>query len=105
MSVLTEVDVESRRDLLALERAEILKHLGSPLCLNHNRPIITREEKKESDADYGKKRRAENMEDERQRVAEWRTRNPEKYAEQVRRYNQRKRQRLAKDQKNVVESV
>jgi hypothetical protein len=45
------------------------------------------------------------MEDERQRVAEWRTRNPEKYAEQVRRYNQRKRQRLAKDQKNVVESV
>jgi hypothetical protein len=107
MSVLTEVNVESRRDLLALERAEILNHLGSPLCLNHNRPIITREEKKESDADYGKKRRAENMEDERQRVAEWRKRNPEKRAEQARRSNekQREKRRLAKDQKNVAESV
>jgi len=101
MSVLTEVDVETRRDLLALERAEILRHIGSPLCLNHNRPIITCEEKKAGDAVYGKKRRAENKDAERQRVVEWRKRNPEKYTEQIRRSVER--QRLAREQKNVVE--
>jgi hypothetical protein len=102
VSVLTEVDIETRRDLLALERAEILRHLGSPLCLNHNRPIITREEKKVEDARYGKKRRAENKDDERRRVAEWRKKNPERYAEQIRRRNERKRS-LARQQKNLAE--
>jgi hypothetical protein len=97
------VDVERRQDLLTLERAEILRHLGSPLCLNHNRPIISREEKKEMDLVQGKKRRAENKDRERQRVAEWRKRNPEKYAEQVRRYNERKRQRLAREQNTFAE--
>lgn len=101
MSILTEVDVESRRDLLALERAEILRHLGSPLCLNRNRPIISHDEKKESDAVYGKKRRAENKDTERQRVAEWRKRNPEKYAEQCRRSNER--QRLAREQNTFAD--
>ena len=101
MVVLSEVEVDSRRDLLALERAEILRHLGCPLCLNHNRPIITREEKKAGDAVYGKKRRAENKDAERQRVVEWRKRNPEKYAEQIRRSVER--QRLAHEQKNVAE--
>ena len=102
MSILTEVEIESRRDLLAIERAEILRHLGSPLCLNHNRPVITREEKKESDADYGKKRRAENKDDERQRVAEWRRNNPEKRAEQVRRSLEHQRQKRLQ-MKNVAE--
>lgn len=105
MSVLTEVEVETRRDLLALERAEILRHLGSPLCLNHNRPIISRDEKKESDAEYGKKRRAENKDAERQRVIEWRLRNPEKYAEQIRRSveQQREKRRLAREQNNLAQ--
>lgn len=102
MSILIEVDVESRRDLLAIERAEILRHLGSSLCLNHNRPIITREEKKESDADYGKKRRTENKDDERQRVTEWRRNNPEKRAEQVRRSLEQQRQKRLQ-MKNVAE--
>ncbi len=91
LSVLSDVEVETRRDLLALERAEILRHIGSPLCLNHNRPIITHEEKKESDAVYGKKRRAELKDEERRRVTEWRKRNPEKRAEQARRSNVRQR--------------
>jgi hypothetical protein len=103
MSVLREIEVETRRELLELEKAEILLHLGSPLCLNHNRPVITREEKKESDADYGKKRRAENKDDERQRIAEWRRNNPEKRAEQNRRSVEQQRQkRLAREQKNVA---
>lgn len=103
LSVLTEVEVETRRDLLALERTEILRHLGSPLCLNHNRPIISREEKKEMDAVQGKKRRAENKDRERQRLIEWRKRNPEKRAEQARRSNERQRQRrLAREQKNLA---
>lgn len=101
MIVLREVEADSRHGLFQIEKAEILRHLGSSLCLNHNRPIITREEKKEHAVVYGKKRRAENKDAERQRVAEWRKRNPEKYAEQVRRSVER--QRLAREQKNVAE--
>lgn len=102
MSILREVEVDSRRALLELEKAEILLHLGTPLCLNHNRPVITAAEKKESHAVYGKKRRAETMDAERRRVAEWRRNNPEKRVEQVRRSlaQQREKRRLAK---NVAE--
>ena len=101
MTILREVEAESRHALLEVERTEILTHLGAPLCLNHNRPVITREEKKDHDAVYGKKRRAENKDDERRRVAEWRKRNPEKYAEQVRRSVER--QRLAAAQNTFAQ--
>ena len=102
MSVLSEVDVETRRDLLALERAEIQTHIGSPLCLNHNRPLITPDEKKERDVAYGKVRRSHKSQDERQRVADWRQKNPEKRAEQVRRSLEQQRQKRL-HQKNVAE--
>jgi hypothetical protein len=85
MTVIFDVEVESRRGLLELEKAEILKHIDNPLCLNHNRPVISREEKRQSDVEYGKRRREVNKERERNRVAEWRKNNPKKYAEQVRR--------------------
>ena len=98
MRILREVEVESRRALLEVERAEILTHLGTPLCLNHNRPVITRDEKKESDAIYGKTRRSETKEHDRIRVAEWRTRNPEKRTEQNRRSVEQQRvKRLTED--------
>jgi hypothetical protein len=102
MYVVSEVDVDSRRALLELERAEILAHLGSPLCLNHNRPIITPAEKKDHDAVYGKLRRATTAQADRERVAEWRRNNPEKRAEQVRRSLDQQRQKRAQ-MKNVAE--
>lgn len=85
MTQLYEVEFETRRDLLGAERTEIDKYLGDPLCLNHNRPIITVEEKRQLDAELGRQRRNSNKEAERERVAEWRRKNPELRAEQVRR--------------------
>lgn len=82
---LYEVDFETRRDLLRIERDEIDKYLHDSLCLNHNRPIITPEEKKQMDAEQGKLYREKNREAGRNRVAEWRRNNPELRAEQVRR--------------------
>lgn len=92
---LYEVEFETRRDLLEFEREEIDKYLGNPLCLNHNRPLITPEEKKQKDVEYGKQRRLHNKEAERERVAEWRRNNPEKYAQQVARSVERQRQKRA----------
>ncbi len=100
--ILYEVEFDTRGQLLQREKDEIMKHLTSELCLNHNRPCITREEKKQHDAEYGKKRRTEQKEKERQRVIEWRQRNPEKYAEQCRRANEKRR--LAREAKNNVEN-
>jgi hypothetical protein len=101
MVVLHEVEVESRRTLMELERAEILLHIGTPLCLNHNRPVITDVERKEHDVLYGKHHRLVNKDQERRRVNEWRKQNPDKRAEQLRRSveQQREKRRRAK---NVV---
>lgn len=100
--IVVEIDFDSRSHLLQHEKNEITKHLTDANCLNHNRPIRTTEEKKQHDAEYGKKRRAEQKERERNRVSEWRLNNPEKYAEQCRRAN--KKRRLAREAKNNVEN-
>jgi hypothetical protein len=99
---LYEVEFDTREQLLQIEKDEIIKHLTNELCLNHNRPCITREEKKQHDAEYGKKRRTEQKERERDRVSEWRRKNPEKYAEQCRRAYEKRR--LAREAKNNVEN-
>ena len=96
-----EVDFETRKQLLQIEKEEIVKHLNNELCLNRNRPCISREEKKEHDAEYGKKRRAEQKEKERQRVAEWRMDNPEKYAAQLQRSVERQRAKRIEAKNNV----
>ena len=93
MTTITEVEIDSRRELLELEKAEILTHIGHPLCLNHNRPVITRDEKKALDVEYGKKRRANNKDEQRNRVAEWRKNNPEKWREQKRRSVEQQRKK------------
>lgn len=80
-----------KHELFQHENIEILKHLSSENCLNHNRPVRTADEKKEWDKNYGKKRRAEQKDRERQRVAEWRAKNPEKYTAQVRRSVEKQR--------------
>ena len=90
MSTLFELEVETRNEMLASEKAEILKHIGSELCLNHNKPMITRDEKKASDVEYGRQRRKLNPEGERTRVSEWRLKNPDKYKEQTKRYRQKR---------------
>lgn len=93
ISLICETHVENRKQLLELEKTEILKHIESDLCLNHNRPLITREEKKQSDKEYGKVRRRDNREAELQRVRQWRLDNPEKRKEQVRRSNERAKEK------------
>ncbi len=93
MVLLTEVEVETRRALLDLEKREILLHIGAPLCLNHNRPTITPEEKKMHDANYGKNRRSTHGDRERERVRKWREENPEKYEAQKKRSLQRQREK------------
>ena len=85
MIAIRDIEFETRTELLTIEREEIDKYLGISLCLNHNRPVITTDEKREMDREYGKIRRSENKEAERSRVAEWRKNNPEKYAEQKKR--------------------
>lgn len=93
ITTIAEVSCETRGELLSVERNEIDKYLGDPLCLNHNRPVITKEEKKRHDKEYGKIRRSQNKERERERVAEWRRNNPDKYAQQVARSVEQQRQK------------
>jgi hypothetical protein len=95
MTQLHELTVEGKTQLLELEKTEILKHLGNELCLNHNRPIRTTDEKKQQNIDYGKLRRATKSSEERARVRQWRIDNPEKRKEQVRRANERAKERRA----------
>lgn len=99
---LYEIEFETRGQLLQAEKDEIIKHLSNESCLNCNRPLITPEEKKQCDAEYGKQRRTDHKERERQRVIEWRKKNPEKYAEQCRRAYEKRRQ--AREAKNNVEN-
>jgi hypothetical protein len=90
ISLIEELVFENRRQLLERETQEINKYLSNELCLNHNRPLITREQKKQMDVEYGKKRRHHNKEEECKRLQEWRKLNPEKYKAQYDRYNKKK---------------
>jgi hypothetical protein len=91
MTMILEAHVKTKGELLGLEKTEILKYIGTDLCLNHNRPIITPDEKKQADKEYGKVRRQEKKDEEIRRVKQWRIANPEKYAEQCRRYREKAR--------------
>ena len=95
MTLIREVDFETRADLLSLEREEIDKHINHVLCLNCNRPVITPEEKKGKDREIAKHRREQHPDRERSRVAEWRLKNPEKHAAQVARSVDQQRRKRA----------
>lgn len=103
MTLIYELHVENRTQLLELEKAEIMKHLDDELCLNHNRPIRTAEEKRQQDILYGKVRRSQMVAEERARVKQWRLDNPEKRKEQVRRSNERARQKMNAKKNNLTE--
>ena len=93
MNLIEEVTFEARRDLLEIEKIEILKYLGQDICLNRNRPTQTREEKLLMDKDQGKIRRQLNKEKDRLNLKEWRKNNPEKWREQTKRFNEKKKQK------------
>jgi len=90
ISVIEELEITSRKDLFARECEVIKNYIGIPDCLNKSRPVITKEDKKESDKLYGKIRRKQNMEKERNRVKEWRKNNPDKWKAQYDRANKKK---------------
>lgn len=92
MSLIKEVNFETRRDLLEMEKIEILKYIGEDLCLNRNRPIITTREKEDLDKEYAKIWRENNKEKDRLKLKEWRKNNPEKWKEQTKRYNKKKKE-------------
>lgn len=100
MTLIKEVTFETRRDLLEVEKVEILKYLGHELCLNHNRPIQTLDEKVQQTREYGKLRRLENKEKDKLKLKEWRKNNPEKWKEQTKRYNEKKKQKRLEDKKD-----
>jgi hypothetical protein len=94
--VLQEFEINSRKDLLLKETEIIKEFIEHGNCLNKNIPIITREEKKKKDAEYGRKRRSNNPEDERNRLKEWRKNNPEKWKAQTKRYNENKKKQACR---------
>ena len=75
---------------MQFEKDEILQVKDDINCLNSNIPILTLEEKKKRDSEYGKKRRQENPEKENDRVQKWRRDNPDKRREQILREKQKK---------------
>lgn len=95
MTLLHELPIENKTQLLEIEKTEIIKHLGNELCLNHNRPIRTKDEKKQQDIEYGKYRREKYADREYSRVKQWRLDNPEKWKEQSRRYRDRAKEKMA----------
>lgn len=74
-----EINVLSRKELLIKECEFIKIYINDENCLNKNLPVITSEEKKLRDAEYGRRRRLENPERERLRVKKWRSENPDKW--------------------------
>jgi GIY-YIG catalytic domain len=89
--LLAEFEDISDSELRALETSEIENVIKNSNCLNKAVPIQTIEYKKQADKEYGKVRRQEKKEEERERVKQWRIANPEKYAEQCRRYREKAR--------------
>lgn len=91
MILIKEVEVKDRRELLQIEKEYINQFINYENCLNITRPLITKEEKKISDAKYGKKIREQFKERERERLQRWRKENPEKRKLQYQRANAKKK--------------
>jgi hypothetical protein len=81
--LIREIEVLERKQLLLIEKEELLNVINDINCLNTCLPITTLEEKKKRDSEYSKKRREDNPERERERLQKWRTENPDKRKEQV----------------------
>jgi len=90
ISLVCEYDNITKEELLQHEKHEI-ERTRSELCLNKNRPMITPEDKKATDKEYGRIRRQQMKEHERERVRLWRLNNPDKRKEQTQRYRDKKK--------------
>jgi Uri superfamily endonuclease len=89
-----ETEVSTRRELLTKECEFIKTCIKDENCLNKNLPIITPEEKKLKDAEYGRSRRLENPERERLRVKKWRSENPDTWKLQYTSYRRNQREQV-----------
>jgi len=76
-----------------MEKAEISGVLTDPRCLNKAMPLRTPEDKKERDKEYSKVYHQEHRDHNREKTRQWRLDNPEKFAEQRRRANERAREK------------
>lgn len=82
IELIRECDYETNRDLLKVEREELDKVRDDPLCLNKNRPYITREENRVRVKETAAKWNQEHKDRARERLQTWREANPEKVKEQ-----------------------
>jgi hypothetical protein len=103
IELLAEVEDISDNELLGIERAEITGVITDPNCLNKATPLRTPEEKRQRDKEYGKVRRILKGDEERTRVKQWRLDNPEKYAEQRRRANERAKEKRSAQKNNLTD--
>ena len=89
--LLQEIIFINKSELMAVEDKLIRGFLNNDECLNHNRVTITKKEKNDMDKLYSKKRRNERPEYERNRLNEWRRKNPDMVKEQTKRHNEKKK--------------
>jgi Uri superfamily endonuclease len=90
ITLVAELDVADRGELLLQEDQLIRQHMTDEKCLNKCHVKITPEERKERDKLCGIKRRLEKKEEDRERIKTWRALNPEKWREQTARYRKKK---------------
>jgi hypothetical protein len=90
ITLIEELEVLDRRELLKMEDIIVRKSLTDPTCLNKVCVVFTPEQKREKDKVYGKTRRELKKEGERERVKLWRQNNPDKWKEQTKRYRLKK---------------
>ena len=98
IELIEEIEIETRKQLFELECKYIKQSLIDEKCLNINRPVRTIEERKEQDRQIGKRIRSERPDHERERVAEWRRKNPEKYRAQVQRFLEKQKNTKSENQ-------
>jgi Uri superfamily endonuclease len=90
ITLIEEVEILNRLELLGMEDKLVRNSLNDPNCLNKTCVIVTPEQKREHDREYGKIRRESQKERERERVRIWRQNNPDKWKEQTKRYRLKK---------------
>jgi Uri superfamily endonuclease len=90
ITLIEEIEILNRVELLGMEDILVRNSLNDPNCLNKTCVIVTPEQKREQDREYGKIRRESQKERERERVRIWRQNNPEKWREQTKRYRLKK---------------
>ena len=103
IELLGEFENITNIELLEIEKAEITASLSDSNCLNKATPLRTPEEKKQRDKEYGKVYLQEHLDHIREKTRQWRLDNPEKYAEQRRRANEREKEKRSAQKNNLTD--